>query len=56
MQKAAYLDAVLDHKQIMEILPHRYPFLLVDRIVYLDLDANLIIGQKNISLNEEFFK
>jgi 3-hydroxyacyl-[acyl-carrier-protein] dehydratase len=50
------LVAVLDHKAIMNILPHRYPFLLVDRVVHLDLEKNTIIGQKNVSLNEEFFK
>lgn len=50
------LTTVLDHKAIMNILPHRYPFLLVDRVVHLDLEKNTIIGQKNVSLNEEFFK
>jgi 3-hydroxyacyl-[acyl-carrier-protein] dehydratase len=47
---------VLDHKAILKILPHRYPFLLVDRVVHLDLEKNHIIGQKNLTLNEEFFK
>lgn len=49
-------QVVLDHKAIMNILPHRYPFLLVDRVIHLDLEKNEIIGQKNVSLNEEFFK
>src|SRR5277367_2628486 len=48
--------AVLNLKEIMQILPHRYPFLLVDRIVYLNLEENVIIGQKNVSANEQFFQ
>ena len=47
---------VLDHKQIAAILPHRYPFLLVDRVIFLDLDANEIVGQKNVTVNEQFFQ
>ena len=47
---------ILNVKEIAKILPHRYPFLLVDRIVYLNLDENLIIGQKNVSVNEQFFQ
>lgn len=46
---------VLDPKEIRQILPHRYPFLLVDRIVHLDLESNIIIGQKNVSINEDYF-
>jgi 3-hydroxyacyl-[acyl-carrier-protein] dehydratase len=46
---------LLDSKAIAKILPHRYPFLLVDRIIYLDLEAGKIIGQKNVSVNEHFF-
>lgn len=46
---------VLDSKKVAEILPHRYPFLLVDKIVYLNLEENTIIGQKNVTRNEEFF-
>jgi beta-hydroxyacyl-ACP dehydratase FabZ len=41
-------------EEIMRILPHRYPFLLVDRIVSLELDKH-IIGLKNITVNEPFF-
>jgi 3-hydroxyacyl-[acyl-carrier-protein] dehydratase len=43
-------------KEITKILPHRYPFLLVDRIVYLNLEENTIIGQKNVTVNEQFFQ
>lgn len=46
---------ILDAKKISQILPHRYPILLVDRIVHIDLDANVIIGQKNVTMNEHFF-
>ena len=46
---------VLDAKKIAQILPHRYPFLLVDRIIHLDLEGNTIIGQKNVTMNEHFF-
>ncbi len=49
-------EPVLNSKEIAKILPHRYPFLLVDRIIELDLEKNLIIGQKNVTINEEFFQ
>src|SRR5208282_4307934 len=41
--------------EIMKFLPHRYPFLLVDRIVELD-PPNRIVGLKNVTINEEFFQ
>lgn len=47
---------VLNAKEIQKILPHRYPFLLVDKIVYLNLEENIIIGQKNVTVNEQFFQ
>jgi len=47
---------LLNVKEITKILPHRYPFLLVDRIIYLNLEENVIIGQKNVTLNEHFFQ
>jgi 3-hydroxyacyl-[acyl-carrier-protein] dehydratase len=46
----------LNVKQIQAILPHRYPFLLVDRVTHLDLNTNEIIGLKNVSMNEPFFQ
>lgn len=49
-------SVVLNVKEILEILPHRYPILLVDRIVYLNLEENVIIGQKNVTVNEQFFQ
>ena len=46
---------IFDVKEITRILPHRYPFLLVDRIIYLNVEENVIIGQKNVTMNEQFF-
>ena len=45
---------MLDVNEIMKILPHRYPFLLVDRIVEMELGKK-IVGLKNVSMNEPFF-
>jgi 3-hydroxyacyl-[acyl-carrier-protein] dehydratase len=47
---------VLNVKEISKILPHRYPFLLVDKIIYMNLEENVIIGQKNVTVNEYFFE
>lgn len=47
---------VLDIKQIISILPHRYPFLLVDRVLEMDLDKGFILAQKNVTINEPFFQ
>jgi UDP-3-O-[3-hydroxymyristoyl] N-acetylglucosamine deacetylase/3-hydroxyacyl-[acyl-carrier-protein] dehydratase len=41
-------------QDIMRYLPHRYPFLLVDRI--LKIDGNRITGQKSVTINEPFFQ
>lgn len=46
---------ILDAKTIAQILPHRYPFLLVDRIIQMDLNENTITGLKNVTMNEDFF-
>jgi UDP-3-O-[3-hydroxymyristoyl] N-acetylglucosamine deacetylase/3-hydroxyacyl-[acyl-carrier-protein] dehydratase len=48
-------DALLDIRQIARILPHRYPFLLVDKVVEVDGDTR-IKGIKNVSFNEQFFQ
>ena len=42
--------------EIMKLLPHRYPMLLVDRIVEFDDDGKRIVGLKNVSANEQFFQ
>lgn len=47
---------VLNIKQIRDILPHRYPFLLVDRVIELDLENNNIVAIKGVTINEEFFQ
>src|SRR5574338_1079140 len=47
---------LLDTKEIIKILPHRYPFLLVDKIVELNLEKATIVGQKNLTINEAFFQ
>ena len=49
-------DTVLNIKQIREILPHRYPFLLVDRVIELDVENNTIVATKCVTMNEEFFQ
>ena len=41
-------------EEIMRVLPHRYPFLLVDRIISIELDKH-IVGLKNVTINEPFF-
>lgn len=46
---------MMDITEIREYLPHRYPFLLVDRVVSLDLDAKQISAYKNVTINEPFF-
>ena len=48
-------DAILDIRQIAKILPHRYPFLLVDKVVEIDGERR-IKGIKNVSFNEHFFQ
>ena len=47
--------ASVDIGRIMQLLPHRYPFLLVDRITEMDGDQSCI-GLKNVSINEPFFQ
>ncbi|MGQ9629578.1 MAG: 3-hydroxyacyl-ACP dehydratase FabZ [bacterium] len=44
----------LDINEIMKLLPHRYPFLLVDRILEVD-PGKRAVGIKNVTANEEFF-
>jgi 3-hydroxyacyl-[acyl-carrier-protein] dehydratase len=44
---------ILDVNEIRAILPHRYPFLLVDRIV--EMDGDRVVGIKNVTANEPFF-
>jgi len=46
---------MLDVMQIMERIPHRYPFLLVDRIIEVNKEEKSIKGIKNVTINEDFF-
>ena len=47
---------MMDINEIREYLPHRYPFLLVDRVVELDVEGKRIRAYKNVSINEPFFQ
>lgn len=44
----------MDIKEIMEIIPHRYPFLLLDKVE--SLEGNKIVAIKNVTMNEYFFQ
>ena len=47
---------MLNIKEIKEILPHRYPFLLVDRVIEMEIgEKKFVRAYKNVSANEEFF-
>jgi 3-hydroxyacyl-[acyl-carrier-protein] dehydratase len=45
----------IDIMRIMEMIPHRYPFLMIDRVVELEVDQHAV-GLKNVSINESFFQ
>lgn len=49
------VDLPLAYKEIIKILPHRHPFLLVDRIIELEMGER-IVGIKNVTINEPFFE
>ena len=49
------MDTLLDARAIQELLPHRFPFLLVDRIVEL-VPRERIVGVKQVTINEPFFQ
>ncbi len=48
------METLLDITQIQAILPHRYPFLLVDRIIEYEMNKR-VVGIKNVTINEPFF-
>ncbi len=48
-------DTVLDTNEVLKLLPHRYPFLMVDRVIGFEGDTKCI-GQKNLTMNELFFQ
>jgi len=45
---------MLNAEQIQEIIPHRYPFLLVDKITEIE-EGKRVVGLKNVTINEDFF-
>jgi 3-hydroxyacyl-[acyl-carrier-protein] dehydratase len=49
------METILDTRAIQQLLPHRYPFLLVDRIIEL-VPRTRIVGIKQVSIGEPFFK
>jgi 3-hydroxyacyl-[acyl-carrier-protein] dehydratase len=49
------MDTLYDIEKIMEFLPHRYPFLLVDRVIDL-IPGDKILALKNVTINEPFFQ
>ena len=50
------MSDVMEAEEILAILPHRYPFMLVDRIVEISEDRERIVGFKNLTFNELFFQ
>ncbi len=48
-------EPLMDIRKIMRLLPHRYPFLMVDRITEIDGDRK-VVGVKNVTINEPFFQ
>ena len=53
--KSPKLLATADIELIMKLLPHRYPFLLIDRIIDMDRDESAV-GIKNVTMNEPYFQ
>lgn len=47
-------DAAMDISEIMKTIPHRYPFLMVDKI--LSMEGNRVVGVKNVTINEPYFQ
>ncbi len=45
----------MDIKEIMEIIPHRYPFLLIDKVIEIE-EGKKIVAIKNVTMNEQFFQ
>lgn len=48
-------EVLMDIYSLLKIMPHRYPFLLIDRIISIDTENNVIVGVKNVTINEPFF-
>jgi 3-hydroxyacyl-[acyl-carrier-protein] dehydratase len=54
--KTERTSCIIDFAGITKLLPHRYPFLLVDKILEYDQEAQTMVGQKNVTFNEPFFQ
>lgn len=54
-EQSAFPTAPLDINQIKAIIPHRYPFLLIDRVLSIDTVAMKLVALKNVTVNEPFF-
>ncbi len=50
------MSEIIQANEILKILPHRFPFMLVDRILEMDVEAGHIVGLKNLTFNEQFFQ
>ncbi|MDH3982270.1 MAG: 3-hydroxyacyl-ACP dehydratase FabZ [Kiritimatiellaceae bacterium] len=48
--------SVMEVTEIMEVLPHRYPFQMVDRIIEMDMETGRVVGIKNVTNNELYFQ
>ena len=48
------MNKVIDIEKILDMMPHRYPFLLIDRLLKVEKDE-YAIGLKNVTINEPFF-
>lgn len=46
---------IIKIRKLLELLPHRYPFLLVDKVLSYDIEKRSIQAQKNVTINEPFF-
>lgn len=49
-------DCIIDFAGIREILPHRYPFLFIDKVISFDAETKTVVAQKNVSFNEPYFQ
>lgn len=54
-QNKSSKGVVIDINGLMDIMPHRYPMLLIDKVVEFDTENNRIVGIKNVTINEPFF-
>ena len=54
-ETCAALPTLMGTREIQKLIPHRYPFLLVDKVVELDEEEKRILAIKNVTTNEPFF-